>query len=110
MREIALVLASEARRASLIATLREQRMLTFEQLGHLVHNGKYAAELTLAELLRADLPNPPLMQIRPGESVEAAVMRVFARRQSMWVRARRLEGLACCRARRREGRRRVDLG
>jgi hypothetical protein len=91
MSDLAFAIASEARRVALVAALRSRPALTVDQLVQLVHAGKYVddfAELTIAELRGAKLPRLPRLGIRRGESIEDAVMRVFARRQSMWLSSR----------------------
>ena len=88
MSDLVFAIASEARRASLVAALRSRPALTLGQLEQFVHGGKYAGELaglTVAELVGAALPELPSLKIQRGESIEDAVMRVFHRRQSVWL-------------------------
>lgn len=88
MSDLVFAIASEARRASLVAALRSRPALTLEQLEQFVHGGTYAddlAGLTVADLVGAKLPELPALKIQRGESIEDAVMRVFDRRQSMWL-------------------------
>jgi hypothetical protein len=78
MGELAMSLAKRARRAALIQAVRGRPELTIEQLEALLADRDYGDELsrvTIDELMRAD-PRAPL-EARPGEPLEAAVMRVF---------------------------------
>lgn len=88
MADLALELASTARRAGLIFALRRQDELTLEQLDHLIHEGKYKdelTELTVTDVLdRAPVPLP-IYRVLEHETVEDAVMRVFRTHQTMWL-------------------------
>ena len=78
MGELAVLLAKRARRSALIQAVRGRPELTIEQLESLLADGDYGDELsqiTIDELLRSDGRTP--LEVRPGESVESAVMRVF---------------------------------
>lgn len=79
MAELAVSLAKRARRAALIQAVRGRPELTIGQLDVLLANGTYAAELsqiTIDDLLGAEDLGTALL-VRPGESVERAVLRVF---------------------------------
>lgn len=87
MTELAITLATEARRAGVAAALRRYPKLTLESLADLLREGPYADELaglTVADLRRAVLPEPP-PRIRASETVEDAVMRVFRGRPGVWM-------------------------
>lgn len=78
MGEAAMVLAKRARRAALIQAVRGRPDLTIEQLEGLLADRDYGDELsriTIDELMRADDRSP--LEVRPGESIETAIMRVF---------------------------------
>jgi hypothetical protein len=78
MGELAMLLAKRARRAALIQAVRGRPELTIEQLEDLLADRDYGDELsriTIDELMRADSRSP--LEVRPGESMETAVMRVF---------------------------------
>lgn len=78
MAELAMSLAKRARRAALIQAVRGRPQLTIEQLEALLADRDYGDELsrvTIDELMRADARAP--LEARPGEPLEAAVMRVF---------------------------------
>lgn len=78
MAELAMSLAKRARRAALIQAVRGRPQLTIEQLEALLADRDYGDELsrvTIDELMRADARAP--LEVRPGEPLEAAVMRVF---------------------------------
>jgi hypothetical protein len=78
MGELAVLLAKRARRSALIQAVRGRPELTIEQLESLLADGDYADELsqiTIDELLRSDGRTP--LEVRPGETVETAVLRVF---------------------------------
>jgi hypothetical protein len=88
MTDLALALATEARRAGLVTALCRYPSLTLESLAHLLHSGVYAEELaslTVADLRQAALPEPPPPRIHAGETVEDAVMRVFRGRPGIWT-------------------------
>ena len=81
MAESAVLLARRARRAALIQALRGRPELTIEQLHELLTSDEYGDDLrgiTVRELLRSDPGDSPL-EVRAGESVEQAVLRVFQR-------------------------------
>jgi hypothetical protein len=85
MSDLVFAIANEARRVGLVVALRSRPALTVDQL---VHEGKYAedfAKLTVGELRGAKLPTFAALEMQRGESIEDAVMRVFERRQSMWL-------------------------
>jgi hypothetical protein len=87
MREVAVAIAHEARRAGLLAALRHRRGLTLEQLDQLVREGAYAhvlRDITVGELREAEAA-PALPQIRDDEAIEDAVMRVFSARKYAWL-------------------------
>jgi hypothetical protein len=87
MTDLAITLATEARRAGLITALRRYPRLPLESLAHLLHEGAYAdelASLTVADLRQAALPEPP-PRIHAGETVEDAVMRAFRGRPGIWM-------------------------
>src|SRR5688572_729414 len=78
MGELAILLAKRARRAALIQAVRCRPELTIDQLESLLSDRDYGDELsqiTIEELLRFDAPTP--LEVRAGESIETAVMRVF---------------------------------
>jgi hypothetical protein len=78
MGELAMSLAKRARRAALIQAVRGRPDLTIEQLQGLLADHDYGDELsqiTIDELMRADARSP--LEVRPGEPLEVAVMRVF---------------------------------
>ena len=78
MGELAVLLAKRARRSALIQAVRGRPELTIEQLESLLADGDYGDELsqiTIDDLLRSDGRTP--LEVRPGESVETAVLRVF---------------------------------
>ncbi|KIG12860.1 hypothetical protein DB30_00927 [Enhygromyxa salina] len=89
MSELAITLATEARRAGVVTVLRRYPTLTLESLAGLLHAGPYAnvlADLTVADLRRPVLPSPPVPPgIRAGETVEDAVMRAFRGRPGIWM-------------------------
>jgi hypothetical protein len=86
MAEQALMLAGEARRASLVIVIWQLReKLTLDRLDKLLSNDDFGEELaaiTLAEIL-ASRPEGAGLAIRRGESVEDAVMRVFRTRPAV---------------------------
>jgi hypothetical protein len=78
MGELAMLLAKRARRAALIQAVRGRPELTIEQLESLLTDRDYGDELsqiTIDELLRSESRSP--LEVRSGESIETAVMRVF---------------------------------
>jgi hypothetical protein len=78
MGETAVLLAKRARRAALIQAVRGRPELTIEQLQALLDDHDYGDELsqiTINELMRADAR--AALEVRPGESIEGAVLRVF---------------------------------
>lgn len=78
MGELAMLLAKRARRAALIQAVRGRPELTIEQLQALLDDHDYGDELsqiTIDELMRADAR--AALEVRPGESIEGAVLRVF---------------------------------
>ena len=81
MSDPALLLAKRARRVALIQALRGRPELTIEQLHALLTSEEYGEDLrdiTIRELVRSDSGDSPL-EVRAGESVEQAVLRVFQR-------------------------------
>jgi hypothetical protein len=80
MIETAIVLAEQARRAALIQAVRGRPGLTIEQLQALTAKGVYAQELqqiTVSDLLRPHSIRSSALEIKSGESLEDAVLRVF---------------------------------
>ena len=78
MGELAILLAKRARRAALIQAVRCRPELTIDQLEALLADRDYGDELsqiTIEELLRSDARTA--LEVRTGESIETAVMRVF---------------------------------
>jgi hypothetical protein len=78
MGETAMLLAKRARRAALIQAVRGRPELTIEQLQALLDDHDYGDELsqiTIEELMHADAR--AALEVRPGESIEHAVLRVF---------------------------------
>ena len=81
MSDPAVSLAKRARRVALIQALRGRPELTIDQLHWLLSSEEYGEELreiTVRELLCSDPGESPL-EVRVGESVEQAVLRVFQR-------------------------------
>ncbi|PRQ08082.1 hypothetical protein [Enhygromyxa salina] len=80
MVDTAVVLAEQARRAALIQAVRGRPGLTIEQLQALIAKGTYAQELqeiTVSELLRPHSIHSSALEVKSGESLEAAILRVF---------------------------------
>ena len=80
MVEVAVVLAEQARRAALIQAVRGRPGLTIEQLQALIAKGAYAQELqeiTVSELLRPHSIRSSALEIKSGETLEDAILRVF---------------------------------
>src|SRR5262245_30390596 len=78
MGELAMLLAKRARRAALIQAVRGRPELTIEQLESLLADRDYGDELsqiTIDELRRSETRTA--LEVRSGESIETAVMRVF---------------------------------
>jgi hypothetical protein len=78
MGELAMLLAKRARRAALIQAVRRRPELTIEQLESLLSDRDYGdelAQITIDELLRSETRTA--LEVRAGESLETAVMRVF---------------------------------
>lgn len=79
MAELVLSLAKRARRTALIHAVRGRPDLTIGQLDALLADSAYAddlSQITIDELLVAST-DVRALRIRPGESVERAVLRVF---------------------------------
>ena len=81
MADIAISLAQRARRIALIQAIRSRPELTMVELHRLLSSSQYAAELrhiTIRDLVAARA-NEQLLEIQPNETLEQAILRVFAR-------------------------------
>jgi hypothetical protein len=77
MGELAVLLANRARTLALIRTVRSRPELTIEQLDVLLAGryGRDLARITVGELVH--FSGRVAFEVRPGERVEAAILRVF---------------------------------
>ena len=86
MSELALAIAQEARRSGLLGVLWQRRAaLTLDQLEALLRSSTYGEDLGRLKL--SDLFKLSVSQL-PGESAEAAMMRVFRARPDKWLTSR----------------------
>ena len=81
MADIAVSIAQHARRMALIEAIRSRPELTLVELHRLLSSSQYAEELhhiTIRDLVAAR-PDDQLLEIQPSETIEEAILRVFAR-------------------------------
>jgi len=80
-------LAAQARRTALVFVLRTHQTLPLDQLICLVQSGKYAGDLQHIQI--GELwGSPNVLAVQPGETEEAAVLRLFRLTRDQWLSSR----------------------